>query len=139
MDVAIAKRRAHGLGRTARGRSVCAALAADLVRLVPARGGCLERDVHSLGLFGPDGDALLARSVELVPGRDGVGSRRYILERKGAIVASNLKIGAAEHSDVSLHPRVNVALDGDGHFLTGEALINGGGSRRLRLVPLAVV
>src|SRR5713226_3071836 len=106
------------------------------IRLI-ARGGP-ENEFDRLRFLGSDGNRLRGGAVLLVPSLDGVGARRQVLQREAAASAGDLEVGALEHGDVALHPRVNVALHRDGHFLAGKALRNRRSAGGLGLIPLAV-
>src|SRR2546427_752769 len=63
----------------------------------------------------------------------------FALSTCASVFAGDLEIGIIEDGDISLHPRMDVALHGDGNFGTREALHNRRRPRGLRFVPFAIV
>ena len=74
-----------------------------------------------------------------MPRFDRVSSRRQVLQRKLSIFRSDRVVGILEHENVTLHPGVHVALHRYGHFGAAERVVDGSGTWRLRLIPLAIV
>src|SRR4051812_39742599 len=74
-----------------------------------------------------------------MPGRERVRSRRNVLESEAAVISGDLEIWIPHDRNVGLHPGMNVALDRNSNFFAREGLVQGSGSRRLRLVPLAII
>src|SRR5262249_41589836 len=90
----------------------------------------LSRDRHLLGLL----------AKLLVPCDYGVVAGRKPLYCVRAIrLAAHGRERMGEHTDIGLHPRVLVALDGNKLLRLVEFLLYWSGSRRLRLIPLRVL
>ena len=84
-------------------------------------------------------EGLLQMPEFLVPDGDGVIAGRNVLPGERAVGACDGEVGMIHHSDIGMHPGVDIAFDGDHDFLAGEAVLDGGRAGCLLLVPLAVV
>src|SRR5690348_14710409 len=78
-----------------------------------------------LGFLVADGYGHVLRAVLLLPGLDGVSPRRKILQLELSVLVRDRVEGIGHHRDVALHPRVNVALHGDGDFRPREGFVDG--------------
>src|SRR5215471_1985573 len=72
-----------------------------------------------------------------MPGSDGVVSGWKFGEFEASVVAGDGKKGSLEDREVALHPRMDVAFDGD-EFFTLVGVGKRRRTRRLDLVPLAI-
>src|SRR5271163_2678485 len=94
----------------------------------------VEFKFDGFGFFRADGYGLVLGAVFFLPGFDGVGAWREILEFKSAVFPRDRVVGILEYEDVALHPGVDVALHRDGQLGAGEGIVNGRGSGSLRFV-----
>src|SRR5271154_5004812 len=101
--------------------------------------GGVEFKVDCFGFFGADGYGLVLGAVFFLPGFDGVGAGRQVLQFEGTVFPGDGVVGILEDEDVALHPGMDVALHRDGEFSAGEGIVDGRSARSLRLVPLAIV
>src|SRR5208282_6392226 len=97
----------------------------------------LEGETDGGWLPGSNRYILRLGSVSFLPGRQRVGSWRDVIQLESATVVA-LPEGAFDYRNVSVHPRMNVALDGYGNFLVVPGRVERLGARRLRLVPRGV-
>src|SRR5215469_12065049 len=84
----------------------------------------LKRKRVGLRFFRADRDALAGCAVLLLPRLDGVSSGRQIIQREFAVLLGDGVVGIFEDEDIALHPRMHVALHGNGEFSAREAVIN---------------
>src|SRR5215468_8812748 len=98
----------------------------------------LERKVHGLALTCRDGNFLRHRSELLVPRFHCVLPGRKIRKLEGPVFTGHRKVGMLKDSDVTLHPRMHVALHRDRDLLAGKALFHRCAGR-LRFVPFSVI
>src|SRR5690242_19907692 len=97
-----------------------------------------EGEVEWLRFTRSNGHLLNLCSQFLLPGSDRIATRRQVLQLKIAVLVRHRKIRMLEHCDVSLHPRMHVALDWNRDLLTRKGLLKGH-SVRLRHVPLPII
>src|SRR3989442_8237030 len=74
-----------------------------------------------------------------MPGLERVRAWWQILDVEAAVRAGHGEIGMLEDGNVALHPGMNLALHGNGDFLSREGIRNVRRAGRLRLVPFTVV
>src|ERR1700739_2085485 len=99
----------------------------------------LEDEVHLVGATGPDDDLPGLPPQLFMPSHERVIAGRQVADIEAAVLGSHGEVRVLEDGHVAPHPRVDVALYGDGDLLARERLLDGLHSRRLRLVPFAVV
>src|SRR5208337_562624 len=71
---------------------------------------CLEGEVDALGFVPGDGDLLGSRAQLFMPSRDGISAGRQVAEIETAVFAGHDEEWVFEHSHITAHPGMNVAL-----------------------------
>lgn len=95
--------------------------------------GEIEREGFAFGNV----DFLALRAERFVPGGDDVMARGKVREREMAVVIGDGEMSGFQDNEITLHPGMNVALDGN-EFLVVEGIGKRRGSRQLHLVPFAI-
>src|ERR1700728_2001791 len=99
----------------------------------------LKALIHRLRVLRAHSHLLVLLAQLLLYEGNRVIPRRQSLDFILAALVSNCVERALHHVDVYLHPRVLIALYGEHDFFTREILFQRSRSRRLRLIPFAVI
>ena len=98
----------------------------------------LEHKLQFLCTASTHGDFLYGFTKFFVPCLDRIIARRKVLQLEIARLVRHRKEGMLEDGDIAAHPRMNIALQGDGDLFASEGGVYTG-ARGLGLIPFAIV
>lgn len=97
----------------------------------------MKHEVQIFLVAGSDGDLFGLRTIEFMPCRDGVVSRRQVWQRKRAGAVGDRVMRILEHRKNAAHPGMKLTLHLDEFWLVITDH-DGGSAWRLRAIPLGI-